>query len=562
MRDGVLDGVRVDHPDGLADPAGYLRRLRDADVPHVWVEKILAVGEGLRDWPVDGTVGYEFLVDVGALFVDPAGEAALTDLWQTVSGDARPFEELMIAAQLELATVTFAREVDRLRVLLGDDDAPIPEALAELPVYRTYVEPWSGTVADEDREAIAASGMAPSLAEVLLLQEPGNEDFVTRFQQTSPPVTAKGVEDTAFYRYGRLMALNEVGGEPARFGMSVADFHAANAERARRFPRNLLVTSTHDTKRSADARARIGALPRMPDEWAAVRGWRGLGAARDGARRARALHGPPDARRRLAALRRAARGVRGEVAARGEGAHDVGGARRGLRGGGPRFARRCSTHEAFLADFEAFLERARPVAERHALGQLLLKLTVPGLPDVYGGDDLVVPRLVDPDNRRPVDWAARREALDALRSGAPRRRGEREALAHPARAGPAGAAAGRVRGRLRAARRRRRRGAFLRGDGEVLVAVRVRELPTARGWPCPGRWRSVLDEARRGRARSRAQAWPSSPVQGRWRCSSAREELGGGRRGRRAASAGRRSRRSPRSTRRTGPRAAGGRLPW
>ena len=495
VRDGVLDGVRVDHPDGLADPAGYLRRLQDADVPHVWVEKILAVGEGLRDWPVDGTVGYEFLVDVGALFVDPAGEAALTDLWQTVSGDARPFEELMIAAQLELATVTFAREVDRLRVLLGDDDAPIPEALAELPVYRTYVEPWSGKVADEDREAIAASGMAPSLAEVLLLQEPGNEDFVTRFQQTSPPVTAKGVEDTAFYRYGRLMALNEVGGEPARFGMSVADFHAANAERARRFPRNLLVTSTHDTKRSADARARIGAVASMPDAWAAaVKRWLDLtrdlvtDGAPDGAERYMVLQNvlaawPISAERLEGFVEKSLREAKVHTTwAEPDEAYEaaVKGYATGLLG-----------HEAFLADFEPFLEDLLPVAERHALGQLLLKLTVPGLPDVYGGDDLWFLALVDPDNRRPVDWAARREALDALRSGAAPTREtvklwliwralELRARRPDAFAGaytPLDAEDGTV--------------AFLRGDGEVLVAVRVREDASPFAPPAGG-WRDVL----------------------------------------------------------------------
>ncbi len=495
VRDGVLDGVRVDHPDGLADPAGYLRRLRDADVPHVWVEKILAVGEGLRDWPVDGTVGYEFLVDVGALFVDPAGEAALTDLWQTVSGDARPFEELMIAAQLELATVTFAREVDRLRVLLGDDDAPIPEALAELPVYRTYVEPWSGTVADEDREAIAASGMAPSLAEVLLLQEPGNEDFVTRFQQTSPPVTAKGVEDTAFYRYGRLMALNEVGGEPARFGMSVADFHAANAERARRFPRNLLVTSTHDTKRSADARARIGAVASMPDAWAAaVKRWLDLtrdlvtDGAPDGAERYMVLQNvlaawPISAERLEGFVEKSLREAKVHTTwAEPDEAYEA-----AVKG----YATGLLAHEAFLADFEPFLEELLPVAERHALGQLLLKLTVPGLPDVYGGDDLWFLALVDPDNRRPVDWAARREALDALRSGAAPTREtvklwliwralDLRARRPDAFAGaytPLDAGDGTV--------------AFLRGDGEVLVAVRVREdaPPFA---PPAGEWRDVL----------------------------------------------------------------------
>jgi (1->4)-alpha-D-glucan 1-alpha-D-glucosylmutase len=498
VRDGVIDGVRVDHPDGLADPAGYLKRLHES-VPtrplHVWVEKILAVGEGVRDWPVDGTVGYEFLVDVGALFVDPAGEAVLTDLWQTVSGDARPFEELMIAAQLELATGTFAREVDRLRVLLGDDDAPIPEALAELPVYRTYVEPWSGKVADEDREAIAASGMAPSLARVLLLEEPGNADFVTRFQQTSPPVTAKGVEDTAFYRYGRLMALNEVGGEPARFGMSVADFHAANEERARRFPRNLLVTSTHDTKRSADARARIGALASMPDAWAAaVKRW--LDLTRD-----LATDGAPDGAERymvlqnlLAAWPISEERLEGfvEKSLREAKVHtNWADPDEAYEAAVKRYATGLLGHEAFLADFEPFLSELLPVAERHALGQLLLKLTVPGLPDVYGGDDLWFLALVDPDNRRPVDWTARREALDALRSGAaPTRETVKlwliwRALDLRARrtevfAGaytPLEAGDGTV--------------AFLRGAGEVLVAVRVRE-DAAPFVPPAGEWRDVL----------------------------------------------------------------------
>jgi (1->4)-alpha-D-glucan 1-alpha-D-glucosylmutase len=498
VRDGVLDGVRVDHPDGLADPAGYLRRLHES-VPtrplHVWVEKILAVGEGLRDWPVDGTVGYEFLVDVGALFVDPAGEAVLTDLWRTVAGDPRPFEDLMLAAQLELATGTFAREVDRLRVLLGDDDAPIPEALAELPVYRTYVEPWSGTVADADREAIAASGMAPSLARILLLEEPGNDDFVTRFQQTSPPVTAKGVEDTAFYRYGRLMALNEVGGEPARFGMSVADFHAANAERARRFPRNLLVTSTHDTKRSADARARIGAVASMPDAWAAaVKRWLDLtrdlltDGAPDGAERYMVLQNvlaawPISAERLEAFVEKSLREAKVHTTwAEPDEAYEA---------AVKRYATGLLEHEAFLADFEPFLEELLPVAERHALGQLLLKLTVPGLPDVYGGDDLWFLALVDPDNRRPVDWTARREALDALRSGAaPTRETVKlwliwRALDLRARrtevfAGayiPLEAGDGTV--------------AFLRGAGEVLVAVRVRE-DAAPFVPPAGEWRDVL----------------------------------------------------------------------
>jgi (1->4)-alpha-D-glucan 1-alpha-D-glucosylmutase len=499
VRDGVLAGVRVDHPDGLADPAGYLRRLRDAGVAHVWVEKILAVGEGLRDWPVDGTVGYEFLVDVGALFVDPAGEAALTDLWQTVSGDRRPFEEVALAAQLEQATGTFAREVDRLRVLLGDDDAPIPEALAELPVYRTYVEPWSGAVAEEDRSAVEAAGIAPALARVLLLDERGNDEFVTRFQQTSPPVAAKGVEDTAFYRYGRLLALNEVGGEPARFGVSPADFHAANVQRARRFPRNLLVTSTHDTKRSADARARIGALAAVPDAWReAVSTWLDVtrdlvtGGAPDGAERYMLLQNllaawPISAERLEAYVEKSLREAKVHTTwAEPDEAYEA---------AVKRYATGLLTHEAFRASFEPFLERLVPIAERHALGQLLLKLTVPGLPDVYGGDELWFLALVDPDNRRPVDWAARRQALDALRGGAaPARETVKlwliwRALALRARrpeafAGaytPLDAPPGTV--------------AFLRGDGEVLVAVRVREDAEPFAVPEPERWRDVLEGA-------------------------------------------------------------------
>ena len=273
-REGTVDGLRVDHPDGLADPAGYLRRLRDGGAQHVWVEKILDPGEPLRDWPVDGTVGYEFLNDVAALFVDPAGEAPLTDLWIDIAGDDRPFGEVALEAKLEQVRGPFAPEVDRLRREAPREVGGLERTLASLPVYRTYVEPWSGVVDDADREAIRAAGLPESLERVLLLQDRGWDAFVTRFQQTTPAIMAKGVEDTAFYRYARLLALNDVGGDPGRFGITVEQFHAANRERARRFPANLLVTQTHDTKRSGDVRARIGALASMPDEWEAhVRRW-------------------------------------------------------------------------------------------------------------------------------------------------------------------------------------------------------------------------------------------------------------------------------------------------
>ena len=263
LHDGVIEGLRIDHPDGLADPAGYLERLAGAGAERVWVEKIVHPGEKLRDWPVSGTVGYEFLNDVQGLFVDPAGEARLTQLAFELTGEERPFAAVALEAQLEQARGTFHREVQRLRAI--HDPGDLEEALARLPVYRTYVR--DGVFEAADHAALAAAGRPD-------LFDGAPEEFVARFQQTSPPVTAKGIEDTAFYRYVRLLALNDVGGDPGRWGVSVEEFHAGNAERARRFPENLLVTQTHDTKRSGDARARIGALSALAEGWATcVRRW-------------------------------------------------------------------------------------------------------------------------------------------------------------------------------------------------------------------------------------------------------------------------------------------------
>ncbi|MGZ4290865.1 MAG: alpha-amylase family glycosyl hydrolase, partial [Gaiellaceae bacterium] len=273
--DGLVDGLRIDHPDGLADPAGYLRRLRDRGVPHVWVEKILEPGEQLQGWPVEGTTGYEFANDVTALFVDPAGEAALTELYAELTGERRSFAAVAHEAKLEQARTTFATELERLRRLY--DGPELAEAAASLHVYRTYVEPWSGFVDERDRRAVAH--LPEQLRRVLLLEERGPhlDEFVTRWQQTTGPVMAKGVEDTAFYRWLRLTALNEVGGDPDRFFLPVDAFHGGNIERAESFPLHLLATQTHDTKRSGDVRARIGALSEVPQEWGRlVRGWRVL----------------------------------------------------------------------------------------------------------------------------------------------------------------------------------------------------------------------------------------------------------------------------------------------
>ncbi|HZU61810.1 MAG TPA: alpha-amylase family glycosyl hydrolase, partial [Solirubrobacteraceae bacterium] len=268
VREGWVDGLRVDHPDGLADPAGYLERLRERGVERVWVEKILDPDEKLRDWPVSGTVGYEFLNDVCGLFVDPAGERVLTSIWESVSGDRRSFGEVAFQAKLEQASGTFAAEVERLVDELGDAAASttqLARALASLPVYRTYVQPQAGRVDEADRSALSA--LEDPIRSWLELAEPSPAGFVTRFQQTTPAIMAKGVEDTAFYRYGRLLALNDVGGDPSRFGIGVEQFHAGCLERVRRFPLNLLTTMTHDAKRSADVRARIAVLSTLASEW-------------------------------------------------------------------------------------------------------------------------------------------------------------------------------------------------------------------------------------------------------------------------------------------------------
>ena len=424
VREGTIDGLRIDHPDGLADPAGYLQRLRDEGVEHAWVEKILDPGEKLReDWPVDGTVGYEFLNDLTALFVDPAGEAVLDDLWREVSADPRPFADHAFAAKLEQASGVFAADVERLANELdppGDADA-LARALSSLPVYRTYVDPAAGKVADQDREAIAESGIEEPIARMLLLEAPAPAEFVTRFQQTSPPVMAKGVEDTAFYRYARLVALNEVGGDPSRFGLTVEHFHEAGAERLAKHPLNLLVTQTHDTKRSGDARARIGALAGVAQEWAThVRQWFAMNAPlrSDGAPDRieeyfiyqNMLGAWPLEDIRLEAyvekaLREAKRNtnwaeVNEDYEARVK-----------------AFCRSLYTHRPFRESFDRFAGRVAEIAEQSSLAQLLIKLTAPGVADIYQGDELVSLSLVDPDNRRPVDWDRRREALAAVKDG-------------------------------------------------------------------------------------------------------------------------------------------------
>jgi len=444
VREGLLDGLRIDHPDGLADPAEYFSRLRAAGAQRVWVEKILHPGERLRDWPVTGTVGYEFLADVTALFVDPAGEAPLTALWEEVSEDRRGFDEVALEAKLEQVRTTFRPELERLArelggraELPGGEDAHEPGAraelpggldalalaLASLPVYRTYVDPGAGRCCEEDRRAIASAQMPPELAQMLLLERDAPSGFVTRFQQTTPAVSAKGVEDTAFYRYGRLLAGNDVGGDPGRFCLDLETFHAANTERAARFPHNLLTTQTHDAKRSGDVRARVGVLASIPGEWAQhVERWLDLCAplTQSGAPDRveqyflfQTLVGawPIGVERIESYMEKALREAKRNSSWVEEDAD--------WEQAVKRYCRALYSHRPFLDDFEPFAARVAAAGERAALGQLLLKLTVPGVPDIYQGDELPFRALVDPDNRRPVDWRYHQVMLSRLMGGSP-----------------------------------------------------------------------------------------------------------------------------------------------
>jgi (1->4)-alpha-D-glucan 1-alpha-D-glucosylmutase len=398
VREGLVDGLRIDHPDGLANPAQYFRRLREAGVEHAWAEKILEPGEQLRDWPVEGTTGYEFLNDATAVFVDPAAEEPLTRLYQELTGEERSFEEIAAEAKLEQARGTFDPEVDWLAARLGEagEGIDLAAALASFHVYRTYVDPDAALVDGLDREAVRAARLPARLAAILLLEERGHEAFVLRFQQTTPPVMAKGVEDTAFYRYHRLVALNEVGGSPARFWLPVDEFHAANLERARRFPRHLLASQTHDTKRSGDVRARLVALSWIPDEWeAAVRA----------VEIPRGVH-PNDAYLALQTVVGAWPLTCERLDGYLQKALREGKQRSGWLEPDEAYERRVQrfawgAHDA-LAGFAA---RLAPLGVEIALGQTLLKLASPGVPDVYQGDEGWSFSLVDPDNRRPVDWA-------------------------------------------------------------------------------------------------------------------------------------------------------------
>ena len=442
LRAGVLDGVRIDHPDGLRDPQGYLERLRVCS-PEAWivVEKILEPGESLPStWPVDGTTGYDVLARIDALFVDPEGEQPMTDAYVAFTGESPDFGEVVHQAKHDVVERVLAADVHRLANLCvlvcererryrdftrRELEAALGETLVCFGVYRTYVRPGEPVSPDDEAHLSAALDEArsrrrdldPELFELLRRVLRGELDgpaaaLCWRFQQASGPVMAKGVEDTAFYRYNRLVSLNEVGGDPSRFGTTVDRFHDETRSVAERWPRTMLGSSSHDTKRSEDVRARIAVLSEIPSEFSAA------------ADRWASMHEPPDrdlawmlfqtligahplpVERALVFIEKATKEAKRHTSwidANPE--YDS-----AVRG----YVETLLADEAFTADLDAFVRPLVDPGRVNALAAQLIKLAAPGVPDVYQGTELWDLSLVDPDNRRPVDFAPRRRLLGEL----------------------------------------------------------------------------------------------------------------------------------------------------
>ncbi|MGD6980875.1 MULTISPECIES: malto-oligosyltrehalose synthase [Citricoccus] len=445
VRDGLVDGLRVDHPDGLADPGGYFENLRQATGGvYLLGEKILEPGERMpAAWAVDGTTGYDALGEVDRVLVDPAGAPELDAVAARLGDWADPdaevvWTEMIHGTKRAVADGMLRSEVERLARLVpglipGDEDHGaedpgahrVQDTLAELlacfPVYRSYLPTGREHL---DDAAAEVRRRRPELVDVLealmpLLADP-DHPVAERFQQTSGMVMAKGVEDTAFYRYTRLASLNEVGGDPSAFALDLDAFHAAQADRQARMPRTMTTLSTHDTKRSEDVRARIDVLSEIPQEWtAALERFRQMAPLGDGPFEkllwetvvgAWPVDGTALQTQRLAdyALK-AAR----EAATR------------------TTWTEPDERFEALLADLaeratgtgelreavQAIADRITVAGVSNQLAMKLIQLTMPGIPDVYQGTEVPFPTLVDPDNRRPVDFRERAALLARLDGG-------------------------------------------------------------------------------------------------------------------------------------------------
>lgn len=426
---GEVDAIRVDHPDGLSNPGDYMRMLRAALGPDRWlvVEKILGVGEQLpASWPVDGTSGYEALRELQGVFVDPDGAGLITQLAAEHVGRKESLHAAEHAARLEVAGSILAAEVARIaRTFLSGNgrhsfdivQAAVAELLCGFPVYRSYLP--EGRDALDTAVAVARSHR-PDLAEVLgamhaaMLAEPGGE-FATRVQQTSGMVMAKGVEDTTFYRWNRFVALNEVGGDPSKFGITPAEFHVGLAAREASWSRTMTTMSTHDTKRSEDVRARLAVLAELPAEWGPrLRRWAKAYPLPDRSLDLLAWQNlvgawPIPVDRLTGYLTKGskeAKLVTSYLSPSAEVDEAVAG-----------WAGQVLGDADLVAEIDEFVREIRGPGWSNSLGQKLLHLAGPGVPDVYQGTELFEYSLVDPDNRRPVDWALRRSLLARLDDG-------------------------------------------------------------------------------------------------------------------------------------------------
>jgi (1->4)-alpha-D-glucan 1-alpha-D-glucosylmutase len=460
----LVDGLRLDHIDGLKDPAGYLERLQtDASAAaghkpfYLLVEKILGPDESLRrDWPVAGTTGYEFTNLLTGLQIDASGAARMRERYAAFTGDRYSFEETAQAAKRFILTLSFSGELRALADLahqraqtdLATRDIgaealrrAITEVLVALPVYRTYVGGRGAapedialidTVCDTAVRRLGAdSADAVAFLRTLMKAETGDADFAIRLQQLSGPLMAKSLEDTAFYRWVPLLARNEVGGEPGGPLPSIEAFHGENRRRLENWPHALLTTATHDTKRGEDARARLAALSTVPDVFAeAVERWWEL---HQPLRRRDAPH-PKDAwlfyqallgawpanlaaddragladlaRRMRQYLEKALREAKKRTRWTDVNAEYEAAVREFVAA-----ALDPARSDQFLAEMRALIDLVAPVGTANSLAQLVFKLTVPGVPDIYQGTEAWDFSLVDPDNRRAVDYAGLARDLD------------------------------------------------------------------------------------------------------------------------------------------------------
>ena len=483
LRDGTIDGLRIDHIDGLLDPKGYLERLRarapnrEGRSPYLVVEKILGPHEPLRaDWPVDGTTGYEVTNQLLAVMVDPSAEASFSRIYGDFAGDLEIFSKILRTSkkrimdnEMSSELNSLAREITRIarrnprtsdftRNLLR---RALREVVANFPIYRTYID-FDGVPTEEDRRSLETAIAAARRTETAIdgsvftfLYDLLSGDLVAgpksglsrnavlhaamRFQQYTGPVTAKGLEDTAFYRFNRFIALNEVGGHPTAFGRPLQAFHDANVERARHWPHSMLTTSTHDTKRGEDTRARLAALSEFPDAWAeAVNRWGHIlspaPAEADPDRQ-------PDRNDEYALLQLVVGTCPVELLSEPRDPEALATYAERLKGAMTKAMREAKVHstwadpnttyegatlafvdrmltgekaDAFWAAALPFIGRMARLGAQNSIVQTVLKLTIPGVPDIYQGCELWDFSMVDPDNRRPVDFEARAAALDTV----------------------------------------------------------------------------------------------------------------------------------------------------